>query len=109
MVIEDSKGRHVFTHGPATSSVWSTPSYDAETRTVFFGTDVQNAPREPTPDNARLDTLYSSAVVAVDVAGGREKWVTQINKGDIFNHSMSSCVISSCLASMPRDSIFPAT
>ena len=89
VIIEDARGRHVFTHGPATSSIWSAPSYDARLGMIFFGTDVQNSPRAPTPDNPRLDTEYSSAVIAVDVKTGRERWVTQINKGDIYNHSMS--------------------
>ena len=89
IVIEDANGKHVFTHGPATSSVWSSPSYDARLGMIFFGTDVQNSPRAPTEDNPRLDTQYSSAVIAVDVKTGAERWVTQINKGDIFNHSMS--------------------
>lgn len=89
VVIQDKKGKHVFTHGPSTSSVWSTPSFDARTGTVFFGTDVHNSPRQPTPDNPRFYNKYSSAVIAVDVASGQEKWVTQINQGDIFNHTMS--------------------
>ncbi len=89
VVIEDAKGKHVFQFGPSTSSVWSTPSYDEASSTIFFGTDVHNSPRKPTPENPRYDTKYSAAVVAVDVATGREKWVTQLNAGDIYNHSMS--------------------
>ena len=89
VVIEDAKGRHEYHFGPSTSSVWSTPSFDAESGAVFFGTDVHNSPRRPTPDNPRFDTKYSASVVAVDAATGREKWVAQINRGDIFNHTMS--------------------
>lgn len=90
VIVEDPNGKHVFTCGPATSSVWCTPSYDAETRTIFFGTDVQNSPRQPTADDPRLDTVYSSAVIALDASTGKEKWVTQISRGDIFNFTMSS-------------------
>src|SRR5207302_883463 len=36
VVIEDAWGKHKFDFGPATSSVWSTPSYDPETNTLFF-------------------------------------------------------------------------
>ncbi len=90
IVLEDANGKHVFTCGPATSSVWSTPSYDRETASIYFGTDVQNSPRKPTPDDPRPDTVYSSAVIALDAATGREKWVTQINRGDVFNLKMSS-------------------
>jgi len=89
VVIEDPRGKHVFQYGPSTSSVWSTPSYDAESGTIFFGTDVHNSPRQPTKEDPRNYTKYSAAVIAVDVKGGREKWVTQLNKGDIFNHTMS--------------------
>lgn len=89
VVIRDKNGKHVFTHGPSTSSVWSTPSYDAQTRTIYFGTDVHNSPRKPTADNPRLYNKYSSAVIALDINSGQEKWVTQINRGDIYNHTMS--------------------
>ncbi len=89
VVIDDPRGKHVFQYGPSTSSVWSTPSYDAETGSVFFGTDAHNSPRKPTADNPRLHMQYSSAVIAVDAATGREKWVTQLNEGDIYNLSMS--------------------
>jgi len=47
ITLEDSWGKHTFYFGPATSSVWSTPSFDAESNTIFFGTDVNTAPRRP--------------------------------------------------------------
>lgn len=87
--IEDDYGKHTYKYGPSTSSVWSTPTYDAATDTIYFGTDVNNSPRQPTPDNPRLDSEYSAAVVAVDVKTGEEKWVRQLHEGDIFNHSMA--------------------
>ncbi len=54
ITITDSWGPHKFYFGPGTSSIWSTPSFDAETGTIFFGTDVNTA---PAPD------LRRSAVV----------------------------------------------
>lgn len=87
--IEDDYGKHTYEYGPSTSSVWSTPTYDAQSGTIYFGTDVNNSPRQPTPDNPRLDSAYSAAVVAVDVKTGEEKWVRQLHEGDIFNHSMA--------------------
>src|SRR5262249_40440719 len=48
IAIKDSWGTHLFYYGPATSTIWSTPSYDAESDTLFFGTDVNTAPRRPT-------------------------------------------------------------
>ena len=89
VVMVDEKGKHIFQYGPSTSSVWSTPSYDKVSGTIYFGTDVNNAPRRPTKDDPRYDTPYSAAVVAVDVKTGKEKWVTQLNRGDIYNHSLA--------------------
>jgi outer membrane protein assembly factor BamB len=88
ITIKDSWGEHVFHFGPATSTIWSTPSYDAATKTIFFGTDTNNAPRRPTKDDPRLDTKYACAIIAVDAVTGREKWVTQINPGDIWHRGM---------------------
>jgi glucose dehydrogenase len=88
ITITDSWGKHVFYFGPGTSSVWSTPSFDAETSTIFFGTDVNTAPRRSTTDNPGFGTRESCAVVALDVGTGAEKWVTQINPGDVWTNSM---------------------
>jgi polyvinyl alcohol dehydrogenase (cytochrome) len=84
ITIKDSWGDHVFHFGPSTSTVWSTPSFDAETGTLFFGTDANNSPRRPTKDDPRLETRESDAIIALDVRDGSEKWVTQICKGDVW-------------------------
>jgi polyvinyl alcohol dehydrogenase (cytochrome) len=86
--IKDSWGEHTFYFGPATSSVWSTPSFDAESGTIFFGTDVNTAPRRPTADNPRLDTRESCGVIALNVRDGSERWVTQISPGDVWTNAM---------------------
>jgi outer membrane protein assembly factor BamB len=88
ITIMDAWGEHVFHFGPATSTVWSTPSYHAASQTIFFGTDTNNAPRQPTKDDPRLDTRYACAVIAIDARDGREKWVTQINRGDVWVATM---------------------
>lgn len=90
VVIEDAWGKHKFYFGPATSIVWSTPTYDAETNTLFFGTDVNTAPRKPTPDNPRMDTPESCAVIAIDARDGSQRWATQINRGDVWTNAMRS-------------------
>jgi outer membrane protein assembly factor BamB len=54
ITIKDRWGTHKFYFGPSTSSVWSTPSFDASSGTIFFGTDTNNSPRKPTPDDPRL-------------------------------------------------------
>jgi outer membrane protein assembly factor BamB len=86
--IKDSYGEHAFYFGPATSSVWSTPSFDAESGTIFFGTDVNTAPRRPTSEQPGYSTRESCAVIALNVKNGSERWVTQINPGDMWTNSM---------------------
>jgi polyvinyl alcohol dehydrogenase (cytochrome) len=88
LTIRDSWGDHVFHFGPATSSVWSTPSFDAPSGLIFFGTDVNTAPRRPTADDPRLGTRESCAVIALDVRDGAEKWVRQLNPGDVWTNAM---------------------
>ncbi|HEX7377217.1 MAG TPA: PQQ-binding-like beta-propeller repeat protein, partial [Pirellulales bacterium] len=90
ITLHDAWGDHTFYYGPATSSVWSTPSFDERSGTIFFGTDVNTAPRRPTEDDPRSDTRESCAVIAVDVHDGREKWLTQINPGDVWTNGMRS-------------------
>jgi glucose dehydrogenase len=85
IVIKDSWGDHTFYFGPSTATVWSTPSYDAETGLVFFGTDANNSPRRPTKEDPRLYTRESCAIIAVSAKDGSEKWVTQLNAGDVWN------------------------
>jgi polyvinyl alcohol dehydrogenase (cytochrome) len=88
MRIKDAWGEHVFYFGPATSSIWSTPSFDAESGLIFFGTDVNTAPRRPTADDPRLYTRESCGVIALNIRDGSEKWVTQINPGDVWTNAM---------------------
>src|SRR5262249_22229220 len=86
--IKGDWGEWTFHYGPSTSSVWCTPSHDAETGTIFFGTDAHNSPRQPTKDDLKLYTKHSCALVAVDARTGAEKWVTQINPGDVWNYAL---------------------
>jgi outer membrane protein assembly factor BamB len=86
--MQSSWGKYKFESGPATSSVWCTPSYDPESNTLFFGTDVNTAPRQPTPDNPKLYTEDSCALVAIDAATGKRKWNTQINPDDVWTNAM---------------------
>jgi polyvinyl alcohol dehydrogenase (cytochrome) len=90
ITITDSWGDHAFYYGPATSSIWSTPSFDAASGTIFFGTDVNTAPRRPTTQDPRPYTRESCAIVALDVHGGAERWVTQLNPGDVWTNGMRS-------------------
>lgn len=88
ITITDSFGDHLFYYGPATSSVWCSPSFDEASGTLFFGTDVNTAPRRPTEDDPRLDTRESCAIIALDVRDGSERWVTQLSTGDVWTNAM---------------------
>jgi outer membrane protein assembly factor BamB len=88
VVVQDSWGEHKWEYGPATSSVWSTPSYDAASNRLYFGSDVNTSPRQPTADDPRLWTEDSCAVVCLDAATGKRLWNTQINPGDLWNNTM---------------------
>jgi outer membrane protein assembly factor BamB len=55
---------------------------------VFFGTDVNTAPRPPTPEDPTLHTGNSCAVAALDATTGRRKWNTQLNPGDMWTNAM---------------------
>jgi polyvinyl alcohol dehydrogenase (cytochrome) len=88
VTIKDDWGERTFHYGPSTGSVWCTPSYDAETGLLLFGTDVHNSPRQPTEDDPRLYTEHSAAVIALDARTGRQHWVRQLNPDDIWNHGM---------------------
>jgi glucose dehydrogenase len=88
VTIKHARGERTFYFGPSTSSVWCTPSYDAPSHTIFFGTDCHNSPRQPTADDPRLSTPHSCAVIALDARNGAEKWVTQINPDDVWNYAL---------------------
>jgi polyvinyl alcohol dehydrogenase (cytochrome) len=90
ITITDASGAHTFYYGPGTSSIWSTPSFDAESGTIYFGTDVNTSPRQPTDDNKNLHTRESCSVIALDIRDGSEKWLTQINPADVWTNSMAS-------------------
>jgi len=83
--VSRGKFKVMYTHGPPTSTVWSTPSYDATTRTLYFGTDTNNSPRRATEDDAREYTKYSCAIVAINVDNGTEQWVSQLVKNDVWH------------------------
>lgn len=88
ITITDARGKYTWKYGPATSSVWSTPSYDEESKTIFFGTDVNTAPKRPSEDDPSYATKDSCAVFAVDVRNGKKKWSTQLNPEDVWTNSM---------------------
>jgi glucose dehydrogenase len=88
VTIQYGQVKRTFRRGPSTSSVWCTPSWDAESHTIFFGTDCHNSPRQPTKEDPSLSTRHSCAVIALDSRTGEEKWVTQITRNDVWNYAL---------------------
>lgn len=86
-VESDARGKHTYHYGPSTSSVWSPVTFNPANNLVFFGTDVHNSPRKPTADDPRDYTEHSAAVIAVDASDGSQRWVSQVNPGDVWNYS----------------------
>ena len=84
LVVERVGGKATYTHGPSTSTVWSTPSFDPQSQLLFFGTDTNNSPRRPTVDDARESTEYSCAIIAISIQDGEERWVKQLIKNDVW-------------------------
>jgi polyvinyl alcohol dehydrogenase (cytochrome) len=68
-----------FLLGPAGADIWSQPTYDADTNTIYASTG-QNL----SPDAEGHSTPTSDAIVAVDFATGARKWVHQFTANDIW-------------------------
>ncbi|HEY2514190.1 MAG TPA: PQQ-binding-like beta-propeller repeat protein [Polyangiaceae bacterium] len=69
-----------FTYGPSGADVWSQPTYDPESDTVYITTG-QNL--SPTADGK--STSQTDAFVAIDFKTGKAKWVHQVTQGDIWS------------------------
>lgn len=75
------------TYSKGTPNVWSAPSYDAALGLVYLPTgnatpDFWGGERSPESDR------YSSSVVALDVATGRERWHFQTVHHDLWDYDV---------------------
>jgi polyvinyl alcohol dehydrogenase (cytochrome) len=68
-----------FVLGPSGAGIWSQPSLDPATGTIYVSTG-QNL----SPDSAGRSNRTSDAIIAVDARSGREKWVHQFTRDDIW-------------------------
>ncbi len=79
----------IWQHGGAT--VWHTPALDPELKLIYFSTG------NPGPDfNGAVrtgDNLYTSSIVAVDVASGEYRWHFQQVHHDIWDFDSPSPVV----------------
>ncbi|MBL6750513.1 MAG: PQQ-binding-like beta-propeller repeat protein [Nevskia sp.] len=69
-------------------SIFSTPSIDAEHGLIYFGTG--NASPGYQDYKRPGDNLYTSSVVALDIASGALRWYHQIVPHDLWGYDMSS-------------------
>jgi len=73
------------------ASIWQTPAVDPELGLVYFSTS------NPGPDyNGRVragDDLYSSSIVALDVATGRYRWHFQEVHHDLWDYDAPNPVV----------------
>lgn len=68
-----------FVLGPSGADVWSQPTYDAESNTVYISTG-QNL--SPTADGHSTPT--SDAIIALDFRTGAPKWIHQFTADDVW-------------------------
>ena len=72
---QSKNARGVTLYGPSGAAVWSSPTIDPSTNSLYVATgDSYSLPAAPTSD----------AVVAFDLATGAMKWATQTTAGDAF-------------------------
>ena len=88
ITIKDSWGDHVFHFGPATSSRLEHALVRRRDRHDLLRHRRQH--RAAAADHRRpaAYTRESCAIIALDVRDGAEKWVTQINPGDVWTNAM---------------------
>ena len=74
VVGQNSVGTDIY--APSGAPVWSTPTVDAERGLLYVGTGENYS--SPANEN-------SDAIVALDLATGRQRWVMQATPGDAWN------------------------
>lgn len=77
------------TYTRSTPNVWSTPAFDDELGLVYLPLGNQQ-PDFWGGDRPELTEKYSSSVVALDMATGRERWTFQTVHHDIWDYDVAS-------------------
>ncbi|MEL1264847.1 membrane-bound PQQ-dependent dehydrogenase, glucose/quinate/shikimate family [Pseudoxanthomonas putridarboris] len=73
----------------ATPNVWSIPTYDRELNLVYLPTG-NGPPDYWGGDRNAVKEKFGSAVVAVDAATGKTRWVYQIVRHDVWDYDIPS-------------------
>lgn len=75
------------TYTRSTPNVWSTPAFDPDLGMVYL--PVGNASPDLWGGNrTATEEKYSSAIVALDIATGRERWVFQTVRHDLWDYDV---------------------
>lgn len=77
------------TYTPGTPNVWSIPSFDEKLGLVYLPTG-NATPDMYGPGRSAADDRYSSSIVALDVATGRERWHFQTVHHDLWDYDVPS-------------------
>jgi len=82
---KNAKGAQLW--GPSGAAVWSAPTVDAATKSLYVATgDAYSMPAAPTTD----------AIVALDLETGAIKWVSQATAGDAFTMACGTADTTNC-------------
>lgn len=85
--------------GPSGIALWNTPAIDARRGLLYLGTG----------DNYSLPaTSMSDAVVALELATGKVRWVNQVTAGDVWTMACMDPVTPTCLTPRSPDFDFGA-
>src|SRR6185436_4842907 len=80
--------------GPSGVAVWNTPSVDVKRGQLIFATgNTYSAAADAMPP-------WSNAVVALDLKTGRERWHSQLTKGDLWNYG---CIVKAAELNCPGE------
>lgn len=69
-------------------SFWHTPAYDPERQEIYFG--IGNPSPQAADETRPGDNLYTSAIVALDIATGKLKWSYQQIPHDVWGYDVAS-------------------
>jgi polyvinyl alcohol dehydrogenase (cytochrome) len=86
-VAQSKNARGVQLYGPSGAALWSSPTIDPRTNSIYVATgDSYSLPAAPTSD----------AVMAMDIVTGAIKWVNQVTAGDAFTMACGTADKSNC-------------
>jgi polyvinyl alcohol dehydrogenase (cytochrome) len=94
---QGKNARGVTMWGPSGAAVWSSPTIDPATRSIYVGTgDSYSLPAAP----------MSDAIVALDLQNGDIKWFNQVTVGDAFTMACGTADTTNCPAQQGPDHDF---